>query len=102
MDRKAFEAVVRDVLATLPAWTTRPLANVAVLVEERDADDPDLYGVYDDDGVGPARVIIFRRPLVEDFPDVAELRAEIRITVLHEIGHHFGLDEDRLDELGYA
>ena len=102
MDRAAFERVVREVLATLPDWTAAGLRNVAVLVEEKDRDDPDLYGVYDDDGVGPARVVIYRRPLVEDFPGVAELRREIRITVLHEIGHHFGLDEDRLDELGYA
>lgn len=93
---------MRGVLATLPAWTAAPLANVAVLVEEQDRKDPDLYGVYDDDGVGPARVVIYRRPLVEDFPEHADLVREIRITVLHEIGHHFGLDEDRLDELGYA
>ncbi|MGH3024891.1 MAG: metallopeptidase family protein, partial [Gaiellaceae bacterium] len=42
------------------------------------------------------------RPLVEAFPDPAELEREIRITVLHELAHEFGLDEDRLDELGYS
>jgi predicted Zn-dependent protease with MMP-like domain len=46
-------------------------------------------------------VTIYRRPLVEEFPDPAELEREIRVTVLHELGHYFGLDEDRLAELGY-
>jgi predicted Zn-dependent protease with MMP-like domain len=47
-------------------------------------------------------VTIFRRPLVDAFPDREELEEQIRITVLHELGHHFGLDEGRLDELGYS
>ena len=51
----------------------------------------------------PAKISIYRRPLVEDFgDDPARLQEEIRITVLHELAHYFGLDEDRLDELGYA
>ena len=50
----------------------------------------------------PDRIRIFRRPLVESFPDGRELEEEIRITVLHELAHYFGLDEDRLDELGYS
>ena len=50
----------------------------------------------------PAKVTIYRKPLVEDFPDPDELEREIRITVLHELAHYFGIDEDRLDELGYA
>ena len=49
----------------------------------------------------PDRITIFRIPLEEEFPDPADLEREIRITVLHEIGHYFGLDEDRLAELGY-
>ena len=74
-------------------------------------DDPDLFGLYE--GVPlpdrgdwaaalPDRIRIFRLPLVESFPDAAELEHEIRITVLHELAHYFGLDEDRLDELGYS
>jgi predicted Zn-dependent protease with MMP-like domain len=47
-------------------------------------------------------VTIFRRPLLEAFPEPEELAEQIRITVLHELGHHFGLDEGRLDELGYS
>jgi hypothetical protein len=53
------------------------------------------------DGELPNRIAIFRRPLEADFDDVDELRDEIRITVLHELGHYFGLDEGRLAELGY-
>ena len=49
----------------------------------------------------PDRITIFRLPLEEEFADPEELEREIRITVLHELGHYFGLDEDRLAELGY-
>ena len=55
----------------------------------------------DDAGLLPNRIADYRRPLEEDFPDPAELEQEIRVTVLHELGHYFGLDEDRLAELGY-
>jgi predicted Zn-dependent protease with MMP-like domain len=49
----------------------------------------------------PDKVTIYRLPLEADFPDPADLEREIRITVLHELGHYFGMDEDRLGELGY-
>ena len=52
-------------------------------------------------GALPARVVIYRRPLLEGFPDPAELERQIRITVLHELAHYFGIDEDRIAELGY-
>jgi len=52
-------------------------------------------------GMPPDTISIYRRPLEESFPDPEELREEIRITVLHELAHYFGLDEDRLAELGY-
>ena len=72
-------------------------------------EEPDIFGWYD--GLGPIgdragalpdRVVIYRKPLVEEFPDPAELRREIRITVLHEVGHFFGLDEQRIRDLGYG
>jgi len=50
----------------------------------------------------PDKITIFRRPLTDGFPDPDELEEEIRITVLHELAHYFGIDEDRLDELGYS
>ena len=105
-----FDDVVRAALDELPGEIAAGLRNVAVVVEDENAEDPDLYGLFDgvplteggpDAGELPNRIAIYRRPLEADFPDEDELRDEIRITVLHELGHYFGLDEDRLAELGY-
>ena len=106
-----FEEHVRAALDGLPQRVAQALQNVAVVVEDQDPDDPDLYGLYegvplpdrgDWAGALPDRIRIFRLPLVESFSDPAELEEEIRITVLHELAHYFGLDEDRLDELGFS
>ena len=72
------------------------------MVEEENHADPDLYGIYESAPYMPTKITIYRRPLVEDFDDAAELEEEIRVTVLHELAHYFGIDEGRLDELGYA
>jgi predicted Zn-dependent protease with MMP-like domain len=97
-----FEDHVRAALDALPANLASALENVAVVVEEQDPDDPELFGLWQSHEFLPDKITIFRRPLVEAFPDPAELEEEIRITVLHELAHYFGLDEDRLDELGYS
>jgi predicted Zn-dependent protease with MMP-like domain len=97
-----FEEHVRRALDTLPPDLAVKLENVAVVVEEEDPQDPDLFGLFQEEPYLPAKVTIFRRPLVEEFPDPRELEREIRITVLHEVAHYFGIDEARLDELGYA
>jgi len=104
-----FEEHVRAALDDLPPELAAALENVAVVVEEEHPDEPDLFGWYDGVGPGrdpagalPDRIVIYRRPLERAFPAVGELRREIRITVLHEVGHFFGLDEDRIDELGYG
>jgi predicted Zn-dependent protease with MMP-like domain len=98
-----FEQHVRAALDSLPPPIAAKLDNVAVVVEEQNRDEPDLYGLFDEPPYLPARIAIYRRPLVEDFgDDPRELEAQIRITVLHELAHYFGIDEDRLDELGYA
>ena len=98
-------------LDDLPIEIAAALANVAVVLEDENPDDPDLYGLFEgvplieggpQPGDLPNRIAVYRRPLEEDFTDPDELRREIRITVLHELGHAIGLDEDRLDELGYA
>ncbi len=111
LSQAEFERIADAAVASLPPEILAALTNVAITVEDEDPDDPDLYGLYDgvpateaSDWAGqlPARIRIFRLPLSEDFPDPAELAEEIRITVLHELAHHFGIDEDRLDELGYA
>ncbi len=98
-----FEDHVRAALDSLPPELARGLENVAVVVEEQNADEPDLYGLFDEPAYLPARIAIYRRPLVADFGhDPAALEHEIKVTVLHELAHYFGIDEARLDELGYA
>jgi predicted Zn-dependent protease with MMP-like domain len=97
-----FEEHVRRALDALPPELARRLDNVAVVVEDENAEEPDLYGLFEGGGdFMPDKVTIYRLPLEGDFPDPDDLEDEIRITVLHEIGHYFGLDEDRLGELGY-
>jgi predicted Zn-dependent protease with MMP-like domain len=97
-----FEDHVRRALDELPPQIARALENVAVVVEEQDPEDPDLFGLWQSHPYMPDKITIFRRPLTEAFPDAPELEKEIRITVLHELAHYFGIDEDRLDELGYS
>ena len=106
----SFYDVVRSALDSLPPHIAGALQNVAVVVEDENPEDPDLYGLFEgipltEGGPGPGdlpnRNAVYRVPLEADFPDADELRDEIRVTVLHELGHYFGLDEDRLSELGY-
>jgi predicted Zn-dependent protease with MMP-like domain len=98
----SFDQHVARALERLPAEFQRALTNMAVVVEDRHPEDPDLYGLFEDGGeFFPDKITIFRRPLMEDYADAAELEHEIRVTVLHEIGHYFGLDEQQLEELGY-
>ncbi len=109
MRPEKFEEHVAAALDDLPAELAPMLENVAIVVEDENAEEPDIFGWYD--GLGPVReragalpdrVVIYRLPLVESFPDPDELRHQIRITVFHEIGHFFGLDEERIQELGYG
>jgi predicted Zn-dependent protease with MMP-like domain len=97
-----FEERVQAVLDSLPERFAAALENVAVIVQEENPDDPDLFGLWEADAFMPDRITIYRRPLVTTFPDPRELEEEIRITVLHELAHYFGIDEERLDELGYS
>jgi predicted Zn-dependent protease with MMP-like domain len=119
-----FEALVSKALDRLPAEFVEHLENVSVVIEETpdpdllasmglDPDDPEdaLFGLYEgvplterhhDDVLLPDQITIFWRPLLEWAESEDEVVEEVRVTVLHEIGHFFGLDEDRLDELGYA
>ncbi len=115
MGREEFEEAVADALDSMPAELTRMMSNVVILVE----DDPpageerDLLGLYEgtplterDDGwaVGalPDRITIFRRPTLELCESREEVVEEVRVTVVHEIAHHFGIDDDRLHELGWG
>jgi len=105
-----FDDHVRAALDELPPGLAAALTNIAVVVEDENPEDPDLLGLYhgvplpergDGACILPDKISIYRIPLEESFPDPAELREEIRITVLHELAHYFGLDEDRIAELGY-
>lgn len=113
MEREEFEGLVERALETIPDEIASLVRNVALIVEDdAPADDPDLLGLYDGialtDRYGepgmelPDRIFIFRRPLLAFCEDSEELAEEVRITVVHEVAHHFGIDDDRLHDLGYA
>ena len=109
MDEDEFEEHVRAALDALPDDIARRLENVAVVVEDESPDDPAILGSFlghvaghpTPSGALPAKVAVYRRPLEEAFPDSEELERQIRITVLHELAHYFGIDERRISELGY-
>jgi predicted Zn-dependent protease with MMP-like domain len=115
----SFERLVDRAVAAIPAPYRVALREVAIVLEdeptaaqlrENDLDPWDsMYGLYEgvprtdyaaDLAIEPNRITLFRLPLEEDFPDPVELEAEVRLTVLHELAHHLGIDDDRLDELG--
>lgn len=112
VDLNEFERLVADAIDDVPEPFASALDEVAVVIEERSPpEDPDLYGLYIGvplvegpafSGTLPPRIAVYLHPLVDHCRDRAELTEQVRITVLHELGHHMGLDEDRLDELGYA
>jgi predicted Zn-dependent protease with MMP-like domain len=97
-----FEEQVQAALDELPPKIAAGLRNVAIVIEDQDPDDPELFGLWEADAYMPDKITIFQRPLTRAFPDPVRLRAEIRITVLHELAHYFGLDEQEIDELGYG
>ncbi len=108
-----FEQYVADALDSLPVDLLKLVDNVAILVEaEAPADDPDLLGLYDGIAlthrdshytfVAPDRILIFRGPLLRMCRDVEELVEEVRITVVHEIAHHFGIDDEQLHAWGWG
>jgi predicted Zn-dependent protease with MMP-like domain len=98
-----FEEHVRRALDALPAELARGLENVAVVVEDENSAEPDVLGLFEEAPYMPAKVTIYRLPLEADFGhDPERLEHEIRVTVLHELAHYFGIDEARLQELGYG
>lgn len=112
MSRQRFEELVTDALDLLPEQFAKAMNNVVVLVEEHDPQDPTLLGVYvgvalterdsDYGGVLPDRITVYRRPLLDMCSDEDEVVNEVAITVVHEIAHHFGIDDQRLHELGWG
>ena len=113
MSAPDFDALVDRALDEIPDEIARLVRNVVVLVEdEAPADDPDLLGLYDGIAlterdssytmVVPDRILLYRGPLTRMCESEDELVEEVRITVVHEIAHHFGIDDDRLHDLGYG
>jgi predicted Zn-dependent protease with MMP-like domain len=117
LKRRQFERMVERAVASLGDDLRAKLENVEIVVEPESrteagrADGEALFGYYEGvpltertTGYGmtlPDKITIYQGPLERAFPDPADLFEQVRITVLHEIAHHFGIDEDRLAELGY-
>lgn len=113
--RRRFEELVGEALDGIPEALGALMDNVVVMVED-DPPEPDLLGRYDgvplterSEGYGgyghlplPDRIEIYRRPLCAMCRSEAEVVEQVRVTVVHEVAHHFGIDDDRLDELGWA
>ena len=98
----SFDEHVRRALDSLPDDLADGLENVAVVVEDVNSAEPELLGLFEQPQDLPAKITIYRRPLERSFGHNAErLQNEIRITVLHELAHYFGIDEERLRDLGY-
>ncbi len=116
-----FEILVEGALADLPAEFRRLLEDVAIVIEDVPDEDQSALGGADEDGwlyglyegvpatewgadmvAFPNKISLFRIPLETDFPDPGELQDEVRRTVIHELAHHAGISDERLDELGYG
>lgn len=110
MTDEEFEEIVRAALDSLPEEIARQIENVAVVVEDEDPGGRAILGSFSGyprgatmpSGALPGKIVIYRRPLEAAFPNPVELRRQIRVTVLHELAHYFGFDENRIDELGYG
>ncbi len=113
MTREDFEDAVRDALDLIPAELAARMDDVVVLVEDDAPDDaPDLLGLYEGvplterdgwwaAGSLPDRITVFRRPTLAICATVQEVVDEVAVTIVHEIAHHFGIDDERLAELGW-
>src|SRR3954468_22225827 len=114
-----FEDLVDRALAGIPSPFRESLREVAIVVDDEPSaaqrrenglgPQDTLYGLYEgtprtewaaDWAIGPNKITLFRLPLEEDFADPDDLADEVRLTVIHELAHHLGIDDDRLDELG--
>ncbi|HET9871439.1 MAG TPA: metallopeptidase family protein [Propionibacteriaceae bacterium] len=112
MAAEQFDELVSEALDGIPAELAQLIDNCVVLVEDfPPPDEPDLLGLYDGvplteratdyGGVLPDRIFIFRVPILDFCETVEDVVDQVRITVVHEVAHHFGVDDDRLHELGY-
>jgi predicted Zn-dependent protease with MMP-like domain len=114
MTREEFEEAVADALDEIPEELTAMMSNVVVLVEDDPpAEDPDLLGLYEGTplterdswwaaGSLPDRILIFRNPTLELCETRDDVVEEVAVTVVHEIAHHFGIDDRALHEMGWG
>jgi predicted Zn-dependent protease with MMP-like domain len=112
MDPQRFDELVSDALDLIPAQLAAAMDNVVILVEDRHPDDSELLGLYegvalterdsDYGGSLPDAITIYREALLEICESDGDVVEEVAITVIHEIAHHFGIDDDRLEELGWG
>lgn len=112
MSPHRFEELVGDALDLVPAELAAAIDNVVVLVEDRHPEEPDLLGLYEGialterdssyAGSLPDTITIYREALLDVCDTEEQVVEEVAITVIHEIAHHFGIDDERLHELGWA
>jgi predicted Zn-dependent protease with MMP-like domain len=112
MNRARFEELVAEALDTVPDELLRLMDNVVVLVEDEPENDHELLGLYegyaltnrgwDYSGILPDRITIYRKPTLRICDTDEDVVDEVATTVVHEIAHHFGIDDDRLHELGWS
>jgi predicted Zn-dependent protease with MMP-like domain len=112
MTRRRFEEAVADALDSIPPQLTAAMDNVVVLVEDRNPEEPELLGLYEGvaltertssyGGVLPDRITIYREAILDVCDDADEVVNEVAVTVVHEVAHHFGIDEETLRELGWG
>ncbi|MBB4134394.1 putative Zn-dependent protease with MMP-like domain [Gordonia humi] len=112
MSKRRFEELVGDALDLLPSELTDAMSNVVILVNDRDPDNPNLLGLYtgvsltrrtnEYSGYLPDTIQIFREPLMAMCSTEEQLRREVAVTVLHEVGHHFGIDDQWLHDNGWG
>lgn len=107
-----FDGLVADALDAVPVELAAMMRNVAIFVEDQAPDDRRLLGLYEGipltergewyTGVLPDRITIYRLPILRRAATREEAVHEVTVTVVHEIAHHFGIDDERLHELGYG
>ncbi|MCG7594718.1 metallopeptidase family protein [Mycobacterium sp. PSTR-4-N] len=112
MSPQRFDELVGDALDLLPAELAAAIDNVVILVADRNPDEPELLGLYEGvalterdswyAGALPDTITIYRDALLDMCHTDAEVVDEVAITVIHEIAHHFGIDDERLHELGWG
>ncbi|BBZ09402.1 hypothetical protein MDOR_35710 [Mycolicibacterium doricum] len=112
MSAQRFDELVSDALDLIPPELAAAIDNVVVLVENRHPEEPELLGLYEGialterdstyAGALPDTITIYRDALLDICDSDGDVVEEVAITVIHEIAHHFGIDDDRLHQLGWA